>query len=115
VSERRSGSQVLYKTYKKTAGRGKVAARVASVRAALSGAITNDVDKAERLDGCYRVLGDAMDSMWKRRSSSVACWRRRALRTAVVDYFKKLIGIAPKLCKSCSQVLGIISFLYFVS
>jgi hypothetical protein len=54
---------VLYRTYKKTAGRGKVAARVASVRAALSGAITNDVDKAERLDGCYRVLGDATDSM----------------------------------------------------
>ncbi len=88
---------------------------MASVRAALSGAITNDVDKAERLDGCYRVLGDAMDSMWKRRSSSVACWRRRALRTAFVDYFKKLIEIAPKLCKSCSEVFGIISFRYFVS
>ncbi len=52
---------MLYRTYKKTAGRGKVAARVASVRAALSGAITNDVDKAERLDGCYRVLGDATE------------------------------------------------------
>ncbi len=95
-----------------------LAARVASVLAALSAAITNDVDQADRLDvleGCYRVLGDAMDSMWKRRSSSVACWRRRALRTAFVDYFKKLVEIAPKLCKSCSQVLGIISFLYFVS
>ncbi len=58
---------MLYKTYKKTAGGGKVAARVASVRAALSAAITNDVDEADRLDvleGCYRVLGDAMDSMW---------------------------------------------------
>jgi hypothetical protein len=44
-----------------------LAARVASVRAALSAAITNDVDQADRLDvldGCYRVLGDAMDSMW---------------------------------------------------
>ncbi len=44
-----------------------LAARVASVRAALSAAITNDVDEADRLDvlaGCYRVLGDAMDSMW---------------------------------------------------
>ncbi len=49
------------------AGRGKVAARVATVRAALSAAITNDVNKADRLDlleGCHRVLGDAMDSMW---------------------------------------------------
>ena len=44
-----------------------LAARVASVRAALSAAITNDVDEADRLDvleGCYRVLGDAMDSTW---------------------------------------------------
>ncbi len=44
-----------------------LAGRVASVRAALSAAITNDVDEADRLDvleGCYRVLGDAMDSMW---------------------------------------------------
>ncbi|MEE9185343.1 MAG: hypothetical protein V3U39_12840 [Acidimicrobiia bacterium] len=44
-----------------------LAARLASVRAALSAAITNDVDKADLLDvleGCYRVLGDAMDSMW---------------------------------------------------
>jgi hypothetical protein len=44
-----------------------LAARVASVRAALSAAITNDVDEADRLDvleGAYRVLGDAMDSMW---------------------------------------------------
>ena len=44
-----------------------LAARVATVRAALSAAITNDVDQADRLDGlegCYRVLGDAMDSMW---------------------------------------------------
>ncbi len=44
-----------------------LAARVASVRAALSAAITNDEDAADRLDvleGCYRVLGDAMDSMW---------------------------------------------------
>ena len=44
-----------------------MAASVATVRAALSGAITNDVDEADRLDvleGCYRVLGDAMDSMW---------------------------------------------------
>ncbi len=44
-----------------------LAASVASVRAALSGAITNDVDRADRLDvleGCYRVLGDAMDPMW---------------------------------------------------
>ncbi len=44
-----------------------LAARVASVRAALSAAITNDVDQVGRLDvleGCYRVLGDAMDSMW---------------------------------------------------
>ncbi len=43
-----------------------LAARVASVRAALSAAITNDVDKADRLDvleGCHRVLGDAMDAM----------------------------------------------------
>ncbi len=35
--------------------------------APLSGAITNDVDKADRLnvlEGCHRVLGDAMDSMW---------------------------------------------------
>ncbi len=49
-----------------------LAARVASVRAALSAAITNDVDQAERLDvleGCYRVLGDAMDSVW-------AAWAR---------------------------------------
>ncbi len=64
---RRSGSQVLYKTYKKTAGRGKVADHVATVRAALSAAITDDVDEADRLDvleGCYRVLGDARDSMW---------------------------------------------------
>ncbi len=53
--------------YKKTAGRGKVTARVASVRAALSGATTNDVDQTDRpdvLEGCYRVLGDAMDSTW---------------------------------------------------
>ena len=45
----------------------KLAARVASVRAALSATITNDVDEAGRLDvleGCHRVLGDAMDSMW---------------------------------------------------
>ncbi len=44
-----------------------LAARVATVRAALSAAITHDVDEADRLDvleGCYRVLGDAMDSMW---------------------------------------------------
>ncbi len=44
-----------------------LAARVASVRAALSAAITDDGDQAGRLDvleGCYRVLGDAMDSMW---------------------------------------------------
>ncbi len=44
-----------------------LAARVATVRAALSGAITNDEDRADGLDvleGCYRVLGDAMDSMW---------------------------------------------------
>ncbi len=44
-----------------------LAARVATVRAALSGAITNHVDKADRpdvLEGCYRVLGDAMDSTW---------------------------------------------------
>ena len=36
-----------------------LAARVASVRAALSAAITDDVDEADRLDvleGCYRVL-----------------------------------------------------------
>jgi hypothetical protein len=49
-----------------------LAARVASVRAALSAAITNDVDQADRLDvleGCYRVLGDAMGSMW-------AAWER---------------------------------------
>ncbi len=49
-----------------------LAARVASVRAAISAAITNDVDEADRLDvleGCYRVLGDAMDSMW-------AAWER---------------------------------------
>ncbi len=35
--------------------------------AALSAAITDDVDEADRLDvleGCYRVLGDAMDSTW---------------------------------------------------
>ncbi len=40
---------------------------MATVRAALSEAITNDVDKADRLDvleGCHHVLGDAMDSMW---------------------------------------------------
>ena len=63
---------MLYKTYQKTAGRGKVAARVATVRAALSAAITNDVDEADRLDvleGCYRVLGEAMDSIW-------AAWER---------------------------------------
>ncbi len=44
-----------------------LAARVATVRAALSGAITDDVDQADRLDvleGCYRGLGDAMDSTW---------------------------------------------------
>ena len=44
-----------------------LAARVATVRAALSGAITNHVDQVHRLDvleGCYRVLGDAMDSTW---------------------------------------------------
>ncbi len=49
-----------------------LAARLATVRAALSGAITNGVDEADRLDvleGCYRVLGDAMDSMW-------AAWER---------------------------------------
>ncbi len=49
-----------------------LAARVATVRAALSAAITDDVDQADRLDvldGCYRVLGDAMDSMW-------AAWAR---------------------------------------
>ncbi len=49
-----------------------LAARVASVRAALSAAITDDVDQADRLDvleGCYRVLGDVMDSMW-------AAWAR---------------------------------------
>ncbi len=39
--------------------------RVSAPRSAQ--AITNDVDQADRLDvleGCYRVLGDAMDSMW---------------------------------------------------
>jgi hypothetical protein len=44
-----------------------LAARVASVRAALSSAITNNVDQADRLDvleGCYGVLGDVMDSTW---------------------------------------------------
>ena len=45
-----------------------LAASVASVRAALSAAITDDVDEADyrldALEGCYRVLGDAMDSMW---------------------------------------------------
>ncbi len=49
-----------------------LAARVASVRAALSAAITDDKDEADRLDvlaGCYRVLGDAMDSTW-------AAWAR---------------------------------------
>ena len=49
-----------------------LAARAATVRAALSGAITNDVDEADQLDvleGCYRVLGDAMDSTW-------AAWER---------------------------------------
>ncbi len=47
-------------------------ARVATVRAALSAAITDDVDQAGRLDvleGCHRVLGDAMDPMW-------AAWER---------------------------------------
>ncbi len=49
-----------------------LAARVATVRAALSAAITDDVDEADRLDvleGCYRVLSDAMDPMW-------AAWER---------------------------------------
>ncbi len=58
---------MLYKTYKETAGRGKIAARVATVRAALSAVITDDVDEADRLDvleGCHRVLGDAMGSTW---------------------------------------------------
>ncbi len=44
-----------------------LAGRVASVRAALSAAITDDEDAADRLDvleGCYCVLGDAMDSTW---------------------------------------------------
>ncbi len=44
-----------------------MAASVATVRAALSAAITNDVDQAGGLDvleGCHGVLGDAMDSMW---------------------------------------------------
>ncbi len=44
-----------------------LAARVATVRAALSAAITNGADQADRLDvleGCHRVLGDATDSMW---------------------------------------------------
>ena len=44
-----------------------LAARVASVRAAFSAAITDDVDEADRLDvleGCYRLLGDAMGSTW---------------------------------------------------
>ncbi len=37
------------------------------LEAALSAAITDDVDEADRLDvleGAYRVLGDAMDSTW---------------------------------------------------
>ncbi len=37
------------------------------LEAALSAAITDDVDEDDRLnvlEGCYRVLGDAMDSMW---------------------------------------------------
>ncbi|MEE8551028.1 MAG: hypothetical protein V3T08_07215 [Gemmatimonadota bacterium] len=44
-----------------------LAARVTSVRAALTAVITDDVDTADRLDvleGCHRVLGGAMDSMW---------------------------------------------------
>ncbi len=62
-----------------------LAARVASVRAALSAAITNDVDETNRLDvleGCYRVLGDAMDSMW-------AAWAR-------FDQGQMREGAAPK-------------------
>ncbi len=62
-----------------------LAARVATVRAALSGAITDDVDAAGRLDvleGCYRVLGDAMDSMW-------TAWER-------FDQGQVLKGAAPK-------------------
>jgi hypothetical protein len=49
-----------------------LAASVASVRAALSAAITDDGDTADRLDlleGCHRVLADAMGSMW-------AAWAR---------------------------------------
>ena len=62
-----------------------LAARVETVRAALSGAITNDVDQAGRadvLEGCYRVLGDAMDSMW-------TAWAR-------FDQGEMQAGAAPK-------------------
>ncbi len=62
-----------------------MAASVATVRAALSAAITNDVDQAGWLDvleGCYRVLGDAMDSMW-------TAWER-------FDQGEMRAGAAPK-------------------
>ncbi len=59
---------MLYKTYKKTAGRGNVTARVASVRRRAERSDHEDVDEANRLDvlgpDADRVLGDAMDSMW---------------------------------------------------
>ncbi len=62
-----------------------LAGRVATVRAASSAAITNDVDAADRLDvleGCYRVLGDAMDSTW-------TAWER-------FDQGEMRAGAAPK-------------------
>ncbi len=62
-----------------------LAASVATVRAALSAAITDDVDEAGRLDvleGYYRVLGDAMDSMW-------TAWER-------FDQGEMRAGAAPK-------------------
>ncbi len=72
-----------------------LAARVATVRAALSAAITDGVEKADRLDvleGCYRVLGDVMDSMW-------AAWAR-------FDQGEMGAGAAPKEPRLSSTSLG---------
>ncbi len=86
---------MLYKTYKKTAGRGNVTARVASVRRRAERSDHEDVDEANRLDvlgpDADRVLGDAMDSMW-------TAWERfdqgevraRAAPTACAGGFKRI-------------------------
>ncbi len=71
---------MLYKTYKETAGRGKIAARVATVRAALSAVITYDVDQADRLDvleGAYRVLVCTTDRLERAVPRQSAAHERR--------------------------------------